>query len=149
MSEVVLGYIEKDNKYLMLHRNKREVDLNKGKYVGVGGHIEKGETRDEALIREVREETSLKVLEYKYRGMIHFQNEEAEELMYLYHISKFEGEVSECDEGTLSWVDKKDIFKLNLWEGDIIFLKPFMETDDIINLKMIYHKDKLIRWEKL
>ena len=148
MVDVVLAYIEKDNKYLMLLRNKRLKDLNKNKYVGVGGHVEKGESNDMAMIREIKEETNLDVLEYKYRGVVYFNNGIYEENMYLYHVTKFSGVIKECDEGTLYWVDKKDIFNLNLWEGDKYFLKPFMETDKLINLKMYYKGDKLVRWEK-
>lgn len=147
MVDVVLAYIEKDNKYLMLLRNKRLKDLNKNKYVGVGGHVEVGESNDMAMIREIKEETNLDVLEYKYRGVVYFNNGLYEENMYLYHVTKFSGIVKECDEGTLYWVDKKDIFNLNLWEGDKYFLKPFMETDKLINLKMYYKGDKLVRWE--
>lgn len=115
MIDVVLAYIEKDNKYLMLLRNKRLKDLNKNKYVGVGGHVEEGESNDMAMIREIKEETNLDVLEYKYRGVVYFNNGLYEENMYLYHVTKFSGIVKECDEGTLYWVDKKDIFNLNLW----------------------------------
>ena len=146
--DVVLAYIEKNEKYLMLLRNKRQKDLNKNKYVGVGGHVEEGESIVEAMKREIKEETSLIVKEYKYRGLVYFNNGEYEENMYLFHVTSFDGVVRECDEGTLYWIPKKEIFNLNLWEGDKYFLKPFMETDEMINLKMYYKGDKLVRWEK-
>ena len=148
MVDVVLAYIEKDDKYLMLLRNKRLKDLNKNKYVGVGGHVEKGETFDDAMKREIKEETNLDVLDYKYRGVVYFNNGVYEENMYLYHVTKFKGVIKECDEGTLYWIPKSEIFNLNLWEGDKYFLKPFMETDKLINLKMYYKGDKLVRWEE-
>ena len=146
--DVVLAYIEKNDKYLMLLRNKRLKDLNKNKYVGVGGHVEEGESIVEAMKREIKEETSLIVKEYKYRGLVYFNNGEYEENMYLFHVTSFDGVVRECDEGTLYWIPKNEIFNLNLWEGDKYFLKPFMETDEMINLKMYYKGDKLVRWEK-
>lgn len=147
MQNVVLAYIEDNDKYLMLLRNKREKDMNKNKYVGIGGHIEDGETKEDAMIREIKEETNLIVKEYKYRGLVYFNNGilEDEMNMYLFHVSKFEGNIKECDEGTLYWVPKKDIFNLNLWEGDKYFLEPFMNSEDIINLKMYYDGDKLIK----
>ena len=148
MVDVVLAYIEKDDKYLMLLRNKRLKDLNKNKYVGVGGHVEKGETFDDAMKREIKEETNLDVLDYKYRGIVYFNNGVYEENMYLYHVTKFKGVIKECDEGTLYWIPKNEIFNLNLWEGDKYFLKPFMNTDKMINLKMYYKGDKLVRWEE-
>jgi len=148
MVDVVLAYIEKDDKYLMLLRNKRLKDLNKNKYVGVGGHVEKGETFDDAMKREIKEETNLDVLDYKYRGVVYFNNGVYEENMYLYHVTKFKGVIKECDEGTLYWIPKSEIFNLNLWEGDKYFLEPFMNSDKMINLKMYYKGDKLVRWEE-
>ena len=148
VEEVVLAYIEKNNQYLMLLRNKRDKDINKGKYIGVGGHLEKGETKEEALVREIKEETNLDVVKYEYRGRIVFENtSDNNEIMYLFHVSEVKGEISECDEGTLSWIDKDKIFDLNLWEGDIIFLKPFMESNDFINLFLRYDGDKLISYK--
>ena len=148
MVDVVLAYIEKDDKYLMLLRNKRLKDLNKNKYVGVGGHVEKGEPFDDAMKREIKEETNLDVLDYKYRGVVYFNNGVYEENMYLYHVTKFKGVIKECDEGTLYWIPKSEIFNLNLWEGDKYFLEPFMNSDKMINLKMYYKGDKLVRWEE-
>lgn len=146
MQNVVLAYIEKDEKYLMLLRNKRKVDMNKGKYVGIGGHIEAGETKEEAMIREIKEETNLNVLHYTYRGLIYFNNGNIEDEMnmYLFIVDDFNGELKECDEGSLYWVNKRDIFNLNLWEGDKYFLEPLMNSNDIINLKMYYDGDRLI-----
>ena len=88
IDETVLCYIEKDQDYLMIYRNKKENDMSEGKWMGVGGHIEKGETPDEALIREVKEETNLTLLSYEMRGIIYFQNDDYEEVMYLYTSDK-------------------------------------------------------------
>ena len=124
MKSTVLCYIEKDNKYLMLYRNKKNNDLNKGKWLGIGGHIEENETPEAALLREVKEETGLTLLEYKRRGYIKFINDDYEEEMFLFTASKYEGKLIDCLEGELHFIDKEKIFNLNLWEGDIYFLKP-------------------------
>lgn len=151
MSDVVLSYIERDNKYLMLLRNKRDIDINKNKFIGIGGHIEKGETKEEALVREIWEETGLIVKHFTYRGYVYFNNgnPKDEENMYLFHVDEFEGEIKECDEGTLYWIDKDKVLDLNLWEGDKYFLIPFMNSNDLINLRMYYKDDKLIKYEKI
>ena len=144
MDETVLCYIEKDHKFLMLYRNKEKNDLNHGKWIGIGGHLEKGETKEEALIREIKEETGLTLLSYKHRGNIIFQNEEYEEVMYLYTSDCFIGEVRECDEGELSWVDIDKVMSLPSWEGDKVFLPLLIHTDKFISLKLRYENDHLV-----
>lgn len=118
MKETVLCYIEKNGKYLMLFRNKKENDINSGKYIGVGGHIELGETKEEALIREVKEETNLDVINYEYFGKVFFKDDDFEENMYLFTVTEFKGELKECDEGELHWINKKNILDVPHWEGD-------------------------------
>lgn len=83
MDRTVLAYIKKDNSFLMLFRNKKKHDINKGKWVGIGGHIEEGENKEQALIREIKEETGLDVIKYQYRGELLFVNNDFEEVMYL------------------------------------------------------------------
>ncbi|MCR4923468.1 MAG: 8-oxo-dGTP diphosphatase [Lachnospiraceae bacterium] len=148
MKNTTLCYIEKDDKYLMLLRNKKEKDVNKGKWIGVGGHFEEGESPVECLIREVKEETGLTLLDYCFRGIVTFVSNECEtEYMHLYTTSSFEGEIKECDEGQLEWIKKADIMALNLWDGDRIFLKELMNNKSLIDLKLIYEGDKLVRTE--
>ena len=102
-----LCYLEKDNKYLMLHRNKKEIDINKGKWLGVGGKLEDGETPEECLRREVREETGYELNNFEYRGLVIFNYNADESLfMYLYTSSDFNGIQKECDEGDLKWISK-------------------------------------------
>ena len=149
MNETVLAYIEKDNSYLMLLRNKKKHDINANKYIGVGGHLEKGETPVDALYREIKEETGLDVISYEYRGLIHFHYDDIYELMHLYVVSDFKGELIECNEGTLSWVKRSDIFSLDLWEGDKIFLKKLLNNDPYFELELNYLKDKLISYKFL
>ncbi len=145
MINTTLCYIEKDNKYLMLHRTKKENDLNEGKWIGVGGKFEKGETPEECLLREVKEETGLTLIKYRLRAVITFiLNEWGTEYMYLFTANEFSGELRECNEGDLQWVDKKDILKLNIWNGDKIFLKKLIEEDNFFTLKVVYDGDRLV-----
>lgn len=145
MINTTLCYIEKDNKYLMLHRTKKENDLNEGKWIGVGGKFEKDETPEECLLREVQEETGLTLTKYRLRAVITFiLNEWGTEYMYLFTANEFSGQLSECAEGELKWVDKKDIFKLNIWDGDRIFLKKLIEEENFFTLKVLYDGDRLV-----
>ena len=144
MDETVLCYIEKDHQFLMLYRNKEKHDLNHGKWIGIGGHLEKGETKESALIREVKEETGLNLLNYQHRGNIIFKNEEYEEIMYLYTSNSFIGELIVCDEGELAWVDIDKVLSLPSWEGDKVFLPLLIHTDNFISLQLTYEKDHLV-----
>ena len=104
----------------MLHRNKKENDINKDKWIGVGGHIEDYETSDQCIVREVKEETNLDLIDYKLLGEVTFDIDGFLEIMYVYKSMNFKGEICECNEGTLEWVDKDKLELLNLWEGDKI-----------------------------
>ena len=148
MKQTTLIYLEKDNKYLMLHRVKKENDINKDKWIGVGGHFEKNETPEECAIREVREETGYEMQEYKLRAVITFIADDYEaEYMYLFTCTKFSGEPIECNEGTLEWVEKDKINDLNIWEGDKIFLNKIAQEAPFFTLKLEYKGDKLINQE--
>lgn len=145
MINTTLCYIEKDNKYLMLHRTKKENDLNEGKWIGVGGKFEKDETPEECLLREVQEETGLTLTKYRLRAVITFiLNEWGAEYMYLFTANEFSGELRECNEGDLQWVDKNEVLKLNIWDGDRIFLKKLIEEDNFFTLKVVYDGDRLV-----
>lgn len=145
MKSTTLCYIEKDNQYLMLHRNKKHNDPNEGKWIGVGGHIEEDESPEECVIREVFEETGLTLKEYSYRGVIYFISDVYEdEVMHLYTASGFEGQIKECDEGELLWVDKDKIKDLNLWEGDVHFLNRLLVSDEFFTMRLEYKKDELV-----
>lgn len=140
-----LCYIEKDDRYLMLHRIKKENDVNHDKWIGVGGKFEPDETPEECLLREVREETGLHLLNYRYRGILTFIAEGWEsEYIHLYTSSEFEGELTECAEGDLEWVLKKDIETLPIWEGDKIFLRLLQEDASFFSLKLKYRGDVLV-----
>ena len=147
--ETVLAYIKKDDQYLLLYRNKKENDLNKNKWIGVGGHLEKGETPEDALIREIKEETNYDVLSFSKRAIIYFENEDFKEAMHLYLVDKVKGELKECDEGTLKYFKESELFNLPMWEGDKIFLKYLLSNRPYFELKLIYRGDSLIKCEEL
>lgn len=128
MDETVLAYIFKDDEVLMLYRNKEKDDINKNKWVGVGGHLEKGESKDAALIREIKEETNLDVIDYSFLATLIFINNDYKEIMYLYRVDSFSGEIKECDEGELKFIKVKDLLSLNMWEGDKYFLELLVNS---------------------
>ncbi len=139
-----LCYIEQNNQYLMMHRVKKENDLNKDKWVGVGGHFEGSETPEECLLRETMEETGLRLTGYKLRGIITFISDLWDtEYMFLYTADTFEGEIGVCNEGTLEWVDKHKVYELPIWEGDKIFFRLLEEGRPCFSLKLRYEGEKL------
>lgn len=146
LPETVLAYIEKDNSFLMLYRNKKKHDINANKWIGVGGHLEPGESKEQALYREIKEETGLDVVEYQYRGLIHFNYGELSEMMHLYIATKVNGELTECDEGTLQYVPKNEILNLPIWEGDRIFLEKLLSNAPYFELELNYVNDKLVSY---
>lgn len=142
--ETVLCYIEKEHQYLMLFRNKKENDINKGKYIGIGGHIELDESKEEALIREVKEETGLTLDNYQYRGKILFQSDNLVEIMHLYTANDFSGNIINCDEGELVWINIDDLLKYPHWEGDEYFLKKLINNEPYFEMSLIYKNDILV-----
>lgn len=144
MSLTTLCYIEKDNQYLMLHRVSKEKDINKDKWIGIGGHFEKDESPEECLLREAKEETGFTLTSFQFRGLVTFLSDRWEtEYMCLYTADGFEGEMIECDEGKLEWVEKEKIYDLNLWEGDKIFFRLLLENAPFFSLKLKYQGDVL------
>ena len=136
-----LCYIEKDNQVLMLHRTKKSIDPNGGKWIGVGGKLEQNESPDECIIREVYEETGLHI-QPQLRGILTFILPKWEnELTFLYTSNNFEGTLKECNEGQLHWIDKDKVLDLNLWEGDKHFLPKLLETNDFFTMKLVYDKE--------
>lgn len=141
-----LCYIEKEGKYLMLHRTVKENDVNKDKWIGVGGHFEKNESPEECLLREVKEETGYTLTSWRYRGIVTFvYGESVTEYMSLYTADGFVGEPHACDEGELEWVDKEDVMNLNIWEGDKIFFRLLREDRPFFSLKLVYSEDDVLR----
>ena len=145
MINTTLCYIEKDSKYLMLHRVKKENDLNKDKWIGIGGKFEDKESPEDCLLREVKEETGLTLNSYSYRGIVTFASDKyPTEYMHLFKSDSFSGTIKECDEGVLEWVDKEFVLDLPLWEGDKIFLKLLDEDLPFFSLKLEYCGDSLV-----
>lgn len=141
-----LCYIENENQYLMLHRIRKKNDVNHDKWIGVGGKFERGESPEECLLREVKEETGYTLTSWKYRGIITFvYGEDIVEYMSLYTADKYEGTQIDCDEGVLEWVDKDKISELNLWEGDRIFVRLLDERDDFFSLKLVYNTEDVLQ----
>lgn len=146
MKKTTLCYIEKDNQYLMLYRNKKVNDPNEGKWIGIGGKLEENESIEECLLREVKEEVGITLTNYTYRGVVHFISDTWEnEEMYLYTASEYDGDIAkECSEGTLRWISKEEIYSLPLWEGDKIFLDALVKNNCIIDLTLHYEGEKLV-----
>ena len=141
-----LCYIEKDDKYLMLHRTVKENDVNKDKWIGVGGHFEYGESPEECLLREVKEETGYTLTSWAYRGIVTFvYGEDVVEYMSLYTADGFEGEPIDCDEGELEWVEKSKIETLKLWEGDKIFFDLLERDFGFFSLKLFYNIEDILK----
>lgn len=144
MELTTLCYIEKDGKYLMLHRVSKKNDVNQGKWIGVGGHFELGESPEECVLREVKEETGLTLTGYRFRGLLTFLCDgNAAEYICIYTADGFEGELTACDEGKLAWIDKKEILGMELWEGDRIFHQLLEEDGPFFSLKFCYENDVL------
>ncbi len=146
MKNTTLCYVEQDGRYLMLHRVKKKNDLNEGKWIGVGGKFEEGESPEDCLLREVKEETGLTLTQYRLRGIVTFLSQRWEsEYMFLYTATGFTGELTSCNEGILEWVDIDKIESLPLWEGDKIFLRLLHEDAPLFSLKLSYDtEDNLI-----
>ncbi len=145
MKNTTLCYIENNGQYLMLHRTKKQHDPNEGKWIGIGGKLEENESPDEGMCREVCEETGLVLKSFKPRGIVTFISDKWQgEYMHLYTSSDFYGDIHECDEGDLKWVDIDRIFDLNLWQGDNIFLKLLTENVPFFLLKLVYSGDTLV-----
>ena len=148
MVHTTLCYIEKDNKYLMLHRVKKEKDINKDKWIGIGGKFEEGETAEQCVLREAFEETGLTLKKFSYRAEILFcPDTPIEETMHLFTASEFEGELKrECDEGELCWIDKDKMYDLPHWEGDRIFLELIEDENyPFFKMTLCYDGSKLTK----
>lgn len=140
-----LCYLENNDQYLMLLRNKKKHDVNEGKWIGVGGKTQAGESPEECVCREVYEETGLILDHYTMRGVFTFLSIGwEEECIFVFTADQFHGQIKECDEGQLCWIKKDSLMNLNLWEGDKIFLKILLEDNCFFSLKLSYNKDQLV-----
>lgn len=144
--QTTLCYLEQNGQYLMLHRVKKKKDVNKDKWIGVGGKFEPGEDAVSCALREVKEETGLTMNTPLYRGMVDFFCPPwPAERMHLFTCTDFSGEMRECDEGDLEWVDKEKVADLPIWEGDKIFFALLADGEPFFHLELYYRKDVLVR----
>lgn len=144
MKQTTLCYLERGNAYLLLHRTKKDHDENRDKWIGVGGKFEEGESPEECLLREVREETGLTLTRWRYRGIVTFVSDVYPcEQMHLFTADAWTGEEHVCDEGDLAWMKKRDFAALPMWEGDRIFLDLLDREIPFFSLKLVYRGEKL------
>ena len=144
MVNTTLCYISRGDEYLMLHRVKKENDLNRGKWIGFGGKLEENESPEEGILREVKEETGLTLKDLRYRGIVTFVSDRYEgEYMHLFTAEQFEGTLRDCDEGEIAWIRKGDFAALPQWEGDRIFLQLLEEGAPFFSLKLRYEDERL------
>ena len=145
MLQTTLCYLDVQGKTLMLHRVKKKNDVNRDKWIGIGGKFEHGESPEECNLREFKEETGLTLPDPSYRGIVTFVSQDWCEYMHLFTAARYEGDMRECDEGTLEWVDWDHIAELPIWEGDKVFLRLLRERESFFSLKLVYEGEKLVR----
>ena len=144
MKNTSLCYIERNGRYLMLHRVKKEHDENRDKWIGIGGKFEPGESPEDCVLRETLEETGLRLTKYRYCGIITFVSDRWEtEYMHLFHATGFTGTPRECDEGQLEWIEKERVLTLPQWAGDRIFLDLMQKNVPFFSLKLRYEGERL------
>ncbi len=144
MKMTTLCYLERGGEYLMLHRTKKEGDENRDKWIGVGGKFEPGESPEDCLLREVREETGLTLTAWRYRGLVTFVSDVWPcEYMHLFTADAWTGEERPCDEGELRWIGKEELYELTMWQGDRIFLRLLSEEVPFFSLKLVYRGEEL------
>lgn len=144
MKQTTQCYLERDGQYLMLHRTKKENDENKDKWIGVGGKFEEGESPEDCMMREVREETGFSVSQWRYCGIVTFVSDVwPAEQMHIFVCTEWNGEEIVCDEGDLEWIEKQRLLDLTMWEGDKIFLRLIDEKRPFFSLKLCYEGETL------
>ena len=145
MLNTTLCYVTRGDEVLMLHRVKKKNDINKDKWIGIGGKFEGEESPDECLLREAKEETGLTLTSWQCRGVVTFISEgEIGEYMYLFTADGFEGALADCNEGDLQWVKRDFLDSLPKWEGDQIFLDLLWQDAPFFLLKLRYREGKLL-----
>lgn len=144
MKETTLCYLRRGDEYLMLHRIRKKNDENHDKWIGIGGKLEAGESPEECLLREAREETGLVLTDYRYRGIITFYAGDWGETMHLFTATDWTGIQTDCDEGVLEWISREKLFALPMWSGDRIFLNMIRnENTPFFRLKLVYDGETL------
>lgn len=144
MLQTTLCYLDVGGQTLLLHRVKKKNDVNHDKWIGIGGKFEHGESPEECMLREFREETGLTLVNWAYRGIVTFVSQDWCEYMHLFTATGFEGELCECEEGTLEWVPWDCVTQLPIWEGDKVFLRLLRERNAFFSLKLVYEGERLV-----
>ena len=141
-----LCYLKQDGRYLMMYRNKKKDDQSEGKYLAIGGKLKPGESPEECALREIKEETGYEAKDLCFRGIVTFVSDVWDnELMFLYSAEQLEGTPhTTCNEGELLWIDEKKMLTLPMWEGDPYFLRPILNEEDDIHIKLVYQGEKLV-----
>ena len=145
--DTTMIYLKKDDSYLLLFRNKKKNDINKGKWIGVGGRREIGESIDQCAIRETKEETGYDIHSLKCAGEVLFIDDDVKMMMYVYEIEDFSGEMIECNEGDLKWIPIKDIYNYPMWEGDKAFLPKLINHEPYFKMILTYRNHELVNIE--
>lgn len=146
----VLIYLRRQRQTLMLYRNKKKNDLNEGKWIGVGGKIESGESPYEAVVRETYEETDYQLHSARFVGVVTFidhSEEDYEEMMFMFTSDDFTGEMKECDEGELHWIDDERILSLPMWAADPYYL-AWLNDDNVHMAKAEYVNGQLLSYHE-
>ncbi|MBR5224064.1 MAG: 8-oxo-dGTP diphosphatase [Clostridia bacterium] len=144
MLQTTLCYLIRDGKTLMLHRIKKKNDVNHDKWIGIGGKFEHGESPEECVAREFLEETGLTLCDARYRGIVTFLSDDWCEYMHLFTAENAEGQIKDCDEGTLEWIEWDRLTSLPIWEGDKVFLRLLETRDTFFSLKLVYDGERLV-----
>ena len=145
ITNTTLCYVDDGRRLLMLHRTKKQNDINEGKWIGIGGHMQEGESPEDCILREAREETGCQLLGLVLRGVVTFVYKDVTEYMFLFTATDLEGDPAECDEGDLAWIPKDQVLSLDLWEGDRIFLALLAKDAPFFSLKLVYACDDSLR----
>ena len=145
MKQTTLAYVKRGDATLLLYRNRKENDENAGKWIGVGGKLEFGESPEECMCREVNEETGLTPTLYRYRGIVTFVSGEYCEYMHLFTVSAYTGDLTDCDEGELAFVPDEKMTDLPMWEGDRVFLDLLQKDIPFFSLKLVYAGERLTK----
>ena len=145
MLQTTICYLTVEGKTLLIHRVKKKNDMNHDKWIGIGGKFEFGESPEECMLREFREETGLTLTSWRYRGIVTFVMGDVCEYMHLFSADGYTGELTSCDEGTLEWVEDEKVLQLPTWEGDRVFLQLLRERESFFSLKLVYGNEHLVR----
>lgn len=148
MKLATLCYVQRGGQTLMVHRVKKQNDMHQGKWNGLGGKLEAGESPEACAIREVEEESGLRCRNPRLRGIITFPafDDVDDWYTFLFTIDDFEGELIDSPEGVLAWIDNDRLLDLNLWPGDRIFL-PWLDQDTFFSARFVYEQGKLQWYE--